>query len=525
MRQKFLLLLALLLVVTVPLLGQATTSGGVIGTITDSSGAALPGVTVELSGPAMQGTRMDVADARGQYRFLQVPPGENYRLTATLSGFAPVTKTINRVYLGQDATVDISMRAAVSEAITVMAEAPLVDVTKTAIGVNVTSRQFESLPTQRSFQQLTTLAPGVTLEMSEHDSRQLANSPNVGASSAPENNYIIDGLSTTDVRFGTSGTNLAMNFVEEVQVMTSGYSAECGRSTGGVFNVITKSGGNDFSGDVFGYYKNKSWSKEAPRNAGSGTTLLADLGTTKDFGVDVGGPIMRDRLWFFGAFDPTRRNVDVGGIRDDATGEINNTPTGYTERTNFYAGKMTWGIMPNHNVVVSAFGDPTHREGWLESAFFQSLDGAGRVADLGSKNLAGRYTGVLSQAWLIEGSLGRFTATHNRHALTEIGRTVPRQSDLFGGRVYGGNPAVFTDKESRNAYALKLTNFFGAHELHYGGDVEKNKYDEEIHAFNYVGFFATVPLKEGGREKRWVMSQREYSVNATGNTDNNAAFL
>ncbi|HEY3054032.1 MAG TPA: hypothetical protein VGK04_11665, partial [Thermoanaerobaculia bacterium] len=109
------------------------------------------------------------------------------------------------------------------------------------------------------------------------------------------------------------------NFVEEVQVMTGSYSAEYGRSTRGVFNVITKSGGNDFSGDVFGYYKNKSWSKEAPRSAGSGSTLLANLGTTKDFGVDVGGPIMRDRLWFFGAFDPTRRNVG-GRARSAASG-------------------------------------------------------------------------------------------------------------------------------------------------------------------------------------------------------------
>src|SRR5439155_17433744 len=136
----------------------------------------------------------------------------------------------------------------------------------------------------RSFQQLTTIAPGVTLEMSEHDTRQLGNSPNVGASSAPENNYIIDGLSTTDPRDGTSGTNLTMNFVEEVQVMTGGYSAEYGRSTGGVFNVITKSGGNEFHGDVFGYYSAKDWAsdnvalfKRGGTEAPNGRTVGASL--------------------------------------------------------------------------------------------------------------------------------------------------------------------------------------------------------------------------------------------------------
>src|SRR5215208_2324471 len=253
MRNRVLVLLALVLVSTVPLFGQTTTAGGVTGTVTDSSGGALPGVTVELSGPAMQGTRSVVTDSSGQYRFVNVPPGENYHLTVSLSGFAPVSKTIARIYLGQEATVDVPLRAAVSEAITVTAEAPLVDVTNTTTGTNVTSRQFESLPTQRSFQQLTTLAPGVNMEMGASRSNQLGNSPSVGASSAPENNYIIDGLSTTDARYGTSGTNLTMNFVEEVQVMTGGYSAEFGRSTGGVFNVITKSGSNQFRGDVFGY--------------------------------------------------------------------------------------------------------------------------------------------------------------------------------------------------------------------------------------------------------------------------------
>ena len=107
--------------------------------------------------------------------------------------------------------------------------------------MNITSQQFETLPTARNFQQLTTMAPSVTLEMGDHD-RRFENSPTVGAApSAPENNYIIDGLSVTDPRYGTSGANLTMNFVQEVQVMTGGYQAEFGRSTGGVFNVITKS--------------------------------------------------------------------------------------------------------------------------------------------------------------------------------------------------------------------------------------------------------------------------------------------
>src|ERR1051325_4489043 len=294
MTKRFLTVVFLFFLMAPMAFAQAT-SGSRVGQVTDSSGGALPGVTVELSGTAMQGTRTTVTDGQGNYRFQNVPPGENYKLTATLSGFAPTSQTVARVYLAQEGTVNFTLKAAVSEAITVTAEAPLVDVSKTTTGVNVTSRQFESLPTSRSFQQLTTLAPGVNMEMGESRSNQLANSPNVGASSAPENNYIIDGLSTTDVRYGTSGTNLTMNFGEEVQVMT-----------GGVFNVITKSGSNELRGDVFGYLSQADWSDKRLTRLQKGTTFTADVTDSRDVGISLGGPIMKDRLWFFRASHPRR---------------------------------------------------------------------------------------------------------------------------------------------------------------------------------------------------------------------------
>ena len=236
--------------------------------------------------------------------------------------------------------------------------------TKTTTGVNVTASQFETLPTARTFQQLTTLAPGVTLEMGDHDTR-FATSPNVGASSAPENNYIIDGLSATDPRFGTSGTNLTMNFVQEVQVMTGGYGAEYGRSTGGVFNVVTKSGGNDFHGDVFTYYRNKDWSpNDVVRRRNKETTTFFNGDTNADFGASLGGPIVRDKLWFFLAADPTRRTTYIGGA---VTGGVAAPSAGqkYDTDSNIYAGKLTFSPSANHTLVLTAFGDPTTQSGWL----------------------------------------------------------------------------------------------------------------------------------------------------------------
>jgi hypothetical protein len=512
-----------------PMAFAQATSGSLVGQVTDSSGGALPGVTVELSGTAMQGTRTTVTDGQGNYRFQNVPPGENYKLTATLSGFAPTSKTVARVYLGQEGTVNFTLKAAVSEAITVTAEAPLVDVSKTTTGVNVTSRQFESLPTSRSFQQLTTLAPGVNMEMGESRSNQLANSPNVGASSAPENNYIIDGLSTTDVRYGTSGTNLTMNFVEEVQVMTGGYSAEYGRSTGGVFNVITKSGSNELRGDVFGYLSQADWSDKRLTRLQKGTTFTADVTDSRDVGISLGGPIMKDRLWFFGAYNPSRRTTDIG----EATPLLGDAATEFEQRTNNYAGKLTFAVTPNHNLVATAFGDPTTQEGWLIRGLTAppaELGAADRKAEIGSDNLTLRYNGVFTQNFLAEASVGRHKRENTLQPNSERGRTIPRQIDetLGGGFQRGGFQRTQNDTSNRDSWGLKLSNYFTAHELRYGYDVDKNKYHADTHEtwFRHFGPITTSRfVGDCAGQECTQIQERVYSVNGDGTTDSQAAFL
>lgn len=508
----------LLLILAAPMAFAQATAGSLVGTVTDSSGAALPGVTVELSGPAMQGTRTAVTDGEGNYRFANVPPGEGYKVTATLSGFAPVSKTVQRVYLGQEGTVNFSLRAALQEAITVTAEAPLVDVSKTTTGVNVTARQFESLPTSRSFQQLTQLAPGVNMEMGESRSAQLANSPSVGASSAPENNYIIDGLSTTDVRYGTSGTNLTMNFVEEVQVMTGGYSAEFGRSTGGVFNVITKSGGNDFSGDAFAYYSDASWASDRvtrtikPEDIGDPKpTIGADITESQDYGISLGGPIMRDRLWFFGAFNPSRRTTDVG----ETSPVIGDPATEYEQETNYYAGKLTFALNANHTLVGTIFGDPTTVEGWLIRGIGAGPAETGsalRKADTGSNNINVRYNGILTQNWLLEANVGRHSRDNNLGPGSDVGANVPRQIDQRNDFSRGGFQRDQNEESTRDAWSVKLSNFFRNHELRYGIDVEKNNYTADTHEVWY----------------RWNgarLQERDYTVDGSGDTDNEAIFI
>ena len=510
---------------------QLSTAGALSGTVSDDTGAVLPGVTVELSGPALQGTRAAVTDGTGRYRFVSVPPGDHYQVSASLPGFQSLTKNEFRVSLGQEATMNITLTVSLEESITVTADSPLVDITRTTTGVNITASQFDSLPTARSFQALTAMAPGVSMDMADSRPGALENSPAVGASSAPENNYIIDGLSTTDIQYGTSGTNLTMNFVEEVQVMTGGYPAEYGRSTGGVFNVITKSGGNEFHGDVFGYFQKSDWSSSATRAREKPITRYSNEIDNSDFGFSLGGPIVKDKLWFFGAYDPTDRTTYYGQV----TGG-NNPVVGRSREvareTSFYAGKLTFAISPNHTLQATTFGDPQTREGHVTKPEVDLINR--QSLDEGTTNYNLHYTGVFSSSFLIEANVGRAQQDTTTTPYDAAATAVPRQVDETGGLYwYGGNQRVGDQKAKRDSYALKLAAYLGTHELKVGADSESNDFDSQLTERWYRYYGQTAPASSGctlaepvnGSTQCWQLRAQTYDLNGSGTTDNQAFFV
>jgi hypothetical protein len=233
--------LVCLVMMAAPALAQTT--GRVVGNVTDATGAALPGVTVTASGPALQGTATTVTDGAGAYRLVNLPPGE-YKVTAVLSGF----KTLEQpnVAVGLDRTVDVNLTmqmASVQETVQVEASTPTIDTQSTTIGINAKSELFNRLPVQRDFYSIARLAPGATED---------AVGTAVLGSTGAENQYIIEGLNSTGIERGEKTKALNFDFVQEIEVKTGGLNAEYGRMTGGVVNVITKSGGNTFRGSGFG---------------------------------------------------------------------------------------------------------------------------------------------------------------------------------------------------------------------------------------------------------------------------------
>jgi outer membrane receptor protein involved in Fe transport len=324
--------------------------GGIEGVVKDTTGAVLPGVTVEArsSGGAVLST---TTDGNGKYRFPSVLPG-TYEVSANLASFKPSKVSDVLVGLGQIKTVDFSLPlATMTEQVNVTAESPVIDIKQSTRATNLRAEQVDLLPHNRDFTSLLIQAPGTNFEPKSTNDGQ---SPMIDGASAAENRYVVDGMETTSLFNGLSAKAVLADFVEEVQVKSSGYPAEYGGSTGGVVNVITKSGTNKYSGSVLSYWQGSSVNGTCRRpsltplsaagaTTGSTITALAD-GSSLPCGANpslrltlansnvaeywtypkddnnrvepggsIGGPIVRDKAWFFGAYQPaiTRINRTV----------------------------------------------------------------------------------------------------------------------------------------------------------------------------------------------------------------------
>ena len=294
------------------------------GSIVDQSGAPAPGTAVEIKN-ASGAVLTTVAGGNGIYRFPSISPGV-WDVSASLPGFRPAKVSGVTLALGQVLQVNLTLTVGgMAEIVQIVGEAPLIDVKQSARVTSIREEQIEKLPKGRNFTTLVTQAPGANPEAK-------LGGISIDGSSAAENRFIIDGTETTDIRYGTSGKDLITDFVEEVQVKSSGYTAEYGGATGGVINVITKSGTNTFKGDVETYFSGDALGYECTDNTGDGggycdgrpslrrvpanTALAEKVEYQKDSikrwdpGFNLSGPILKDKLWFFAGYQPRLQNIE-----------------------------------------------------------------------------------------------------------------------------------------------------------------------------------------------------------------------
>lgn len=313
-----LLTVALLLGLTGSAFAQSGATGNIEGVVTDATGGVLPGVTVTIRNMDTNVTRETVTEANGRYRAAALQPGR-YEVSATLSGFQVQPASNVEVQIGQTAPVDLKMHpAGIAETVTVSGEAPVIDTRRTDVSNVIGEQAIENLPvTGRRWDNFVLLSPGVT------------NDGNFGlvsyrGISGLYNNNMVDGVDNNQAFFSEARGRTRIAYaisessIKEFQVGVSNMSAEFGRSAGGTVNAVTKSGTNRFTGEGFYFLRDAAFMARNPKIILPDPTAKPDE-RRQQFGAAIGGPIQKDKVFFFGDYDQQVRNFPIFAVPANTT--------------------------------------------------------------------------------------------------------------------------------------------------------------------------------------------------------------
>ncbi len=304
-----------------PVVAQSNTTGALSGRVTDEVGTPLPGATIQIESAALiGGVKGIAADKDGLWRFREIPPG-SYTITIAMPGYKTILRKDVRVLLGRTIDVPVEMiQFAGEETMTVVGAAVEIDKTSSATSTVLTDSYLQNLPTGRFQPDTLNLAPGINSGSA------------YGGGSGSSNAYQIDGVDVSDPDSGTPWSFVNYNIIEEVELVGLGAPAEYGGFTGVVFNSITRSGSNDVEGLIDGIYTGGSL---VASNLPPGETAENTTEKSWDTTLQVGGPIIKDRLWYFVSGQYVADDTLQGG-----------TPR--TERDPRAFGKLTWQATPNN---------------------------------------------------------------------------------------------------------------------------------------------------------------------------------
>ena len=390
---------------------QGLQTGTLSGVVKDPDGLPLPGATVTVTSPGLQGERTAVTDAIGAYIIRGLPPG-TYQVLFQFSGTQDVKQAID-VPLGGLAELDATLKlSGVTETVNVVADATPPQLATTQQSANYRSELISTLPIGRRPFEIAELAPGVT-----------DNTPNVGqlavgGAFAFDSIFLIDGVDTNDNLFGNSNNLFVEDAIEETQVLTSGISAEFGRFGGGVVNVITRSGGNQFHGGFRTNLSRPSWTDETPFEKAQVPFVPRSEVLSKNYEGTIGGPIVLNRLWFFNADryqDAQAGNVFAQFGTPYATGTNNKR----------FELKLTGTPVVNHTVSGTFLNSPTEQT---------DLASINTVMSMTASTLVNRQTP--NKLWVL---------SYNGVMSNKFFATFQWSKKDFGFRNAGGTSTVITD--------------------------------------------------------------------------------
>ncbi len=402
-----------------------TVGASIQGTITDANGAATPNAKVEVRNVATGINHIVNTDAEGRYRVPLLPPGD-YEMRVTAPGFQPLLRRGITLTVGQDAIVDAPLTVGqIENTVTIEATAPTVNLTSAALSGLVTKEEIRDLPLNgRSFQQLALLQTGVSAALAAGNDPVGGRTPKITINGArPEqNNFLLDGTDINNVYNKTpgsvAGVLLGVEAILEFQVLTNAYSAEFGRSAGGVINAVTRSGQNNFHGSLFEFHRNSALDA---KNFFDPLSEKIPAFKRNQFGGVFGGPIRKDKTHFFAAYESLIERLGITGVAA--------VPDGNARQ----------GILPGRPPVTLHPAIPAYLQTLFPSPNGRNLGGG--VAE---------YLFSLSQPTNEHFAQGRID-----HQLTGRDRVWGRYT-FDGGNVdrqpFNKPPVAFTKERSRNQY-------------------------------------------------------------------------
>jgi hypothetical protein len=375
----------------------------------------------------------------------------------------------------------------VKESVEVTAVSPTVDTTTTTIGATLDSVTLSRLPVGRRFSDTLYLAPGV----STGGTVGVAN-PSIEGSSGLENQYVIDGVNITNggygalgsysIVFGSLGNGTPYDFMQEVQVKTGGYEAEFGQATGGVINVVTKSGSNAVKGSGFAYARPHGLESTYDTVHSVEGTVNTVASTLADAGATLGGAVVRNHLFFFGAIDPqweSRTFRAPEGFPLETLGDVDRK-----RHVTNYAAKGTWEVSGKHRIDASFFGDPAKGDMGPQrsSALLKNSTDGYSSLEYGGHNQTVRYSGVMNSHFLVEASLGR--ALNNILETPAVNAWEVRDARVTPRLITGGIGFYEAGNRSNNwqvqAKATNILNGIGEHQVRYGFNYDHLDFDELV---------------------------------------------
>jgi len=463
-RRRWILLLLVPLLVATQLVAQGLPTGTLAGRVTETEGLALPGVTVTVKSPALQGTRTAVTNVNGDFVVPNLPPGD-YVVTFLMSGFQSATRNV-RVSAGQQIPLNTKLSiSAVAAETMVVAQSETVSQTSQA-ATTYSTELTNKLPVPRTITSAVALAPGVSY------STVAAGAPSISGAQSFDNVFTVNGVNIQDnIRGQPSEFLIIEDAVQETTTMTSGVSAEYGRFTGGVINAVTKQGGNSFSGSLRATLNNDNWQKQSPIERVYRDKVVPTYEAT------LGGPILKDRVWFFAA----------GRYNDNKYNGVTVAPTNISfpreDLDQRLEGKLTITPVQNHTLT----GSYTWNEREATNYYFTSLpllDPTTTTYDrqLPSNLLSINYNGVLGSNFFVEAqySAKKFTFENSGSRFNELIKgTFVLVADAGAAQMYG---AIFcavcpgsSEKRDNEDILLKGTWFLstkglGSHNVVFGFD-------------------------------------------------------